>query len=341
MGLSYTHFWEIHLGLDWLKLSIEQWVNDALMAVFFFLVGIEIKRELLVGQLSNLQQSLLPLGAALGGIIVPALIYIGFNIGTETAQGWAIPSATDIAFSLAVLSILGKSVPLPLKVFLMALAVIDDLGAILIIAFFYTGSLHIAYLFSAALLYGLLVILNRRAVPFLAAYVIVGVCLWFCILRSGIHATVAGVLLASVIPLKRIAGLEHLLHKPVNYGILPVFALANTAIVLSADVLAHFIQPISLGIFFGLLIGKPMGVLFICFCLIQSKIVRLPAGVTWPQLIGVSCLAGIGFTIAIFVTTLSFDKPALLNVAKLAIISASLLAGVIGYSVLRLTISAN
>lgn len=335
VGPLYLHFWETPIGPSWLTLSIEQWVNDGLMAIFFFLVGIEIKRELLIGELSDLSRSILPIAAALGGIIAPSLIYFSLNAGTGTAQGWAVPAATDIAFSLSVLSLVGKRVPLSLKVFLAALAIIDDSGAIFIIAFFYTTTLQTTYLITASVLVGILLILNWRNVRPLWPYILVGIVLWFCILQSGVHATLAGVLLASVMPLKQIAHLESKLHLPVNYVILPLFALANTAIILNASAFILLTQPVGLGILLGLLIGKPLGVILTCFCLIRLRIARLPAGVSWLQLIGVGCLAGIGFTISVFVATLSFDDSSVLNVAKLATICGSVLSGILGFIIIR------
>ncbi|AUD05375.1 Na+/H+ antiporter NhaA [Spirosoma pollinicola] len=337
VGLGYLHFWEMPIGFSWLTLPVEQWINDGLMAIFFFLVGIEIKRELLVGELSDLSRSILPIGAALGGILVPGLIYLSLNADTDAAGGWAIPAATDIAFSLAILSLLGKRVPVSLKVFLAALAIIDDSGAIFIIAFFYTKSLQAPYLLASVGLLGLLIVFNRCNLSLLWPYLMVGFGLWFCVLQSGVHATLAGVLLASVMPLNRITSLVDRLHFTVNYGILPLFALTNTAITLTSDAFAMFTQPVGLGVLLGLIIGKPLGVLFTCFSLIKSRLARLPAGATWPQLVGVGFLAGIGFTISVFVATLSFKEMYFLNLAKLATLTGSLVSGLLGLLMLRLT----
>lgn len=334
-GESYLHFWEKTWDVGTLELSLEAWVNDGLMVVFFFLVGIEIKWELQVGELASIKQSLLPIVAAFGGLITPALIYLAFNHNTEAASGWAIPTSTDIAFSLAVLALLGNRVPLGLKVFLTALAIIDDLGAILIIAFFYTEQLQWLYLALAALITIILAALNRLKTRTLYAHWILGILLWYCILQSGIHATLAGVILAFTIPLEAIAGLEHRLSKPVNYFLLPIFALANTTIHLSAEAFHSLLEPLEMGIFLGLLLGKPLGISLASFLLIQSKAATLPLHTSWKQMIGAGVVAGIGFTMSIFLTNLSFSNPEFLNGAKLSIILTSLMAGVAGFILLK------
>ncbi|PKK38072.1 Na+/H+ antiporter NhaA [Siphonobacter sp. SORGH_AS_0500] len=334
-GESYLHFWETTIGTGSLALSVEAWVNDALMVVFFFLVGIEIKRELQVGELSSMKQALLPIVAALGGLITPALIFLAFNHGTAAASGWAIPTSTDIAFSLAVLSLVGNRVPLGLKVFLTALAIIDDLGAILIIAFFYTEQLQWVYLGLAAAITTVLIVLSRLKIRTLYAHWFLGIILWYCILQSGIHATLAGVILAFTIPLEAISGLEHRLNKPVNYLLLPLFALANTTIHLSAEAFQSLLEPMELGIFLGLLLGKPLGISLASFLLIQSKAAALPLHTNWKQMAGAGVVAGIGFTMSIFLTNLSFSNPEFLNGAKLSIILTSFTAGLLGFILLR------
>lgn len=331
----YTQFWHAYLGAPPLKLSVEHWVNDGLMVVFFFLVGLEIKREVLLGELSSVQQSLLPAVAAVGGMIVPAGIFLFFNAGTPAVSAWAVPTATDIAFSLAVLSLLGPRVPFALSVFLTALAIIDDLLAILVIAVFYTEQLHGAYLAGAAGLLAALIVLNRLRVKNLFWYFALGLGLWFCVLQSGVHATLAGVLLALTIPLNRVEDLEHHLHGPVNYGIVPVFALANTAIGLSATALGGLIEPLGLGILLGLVVGKPLGIAVFVWISNRLGLTSLPQGVTKPQLIGAGCAAGIGFTMSIFIANLSFTDIEALNVAKLAVVGASLTAGIVAFGWLR------
>jgi len=260
-GDSYLKFWSTEIGFHFMHKSILHWINDGLMAIFFLMVGLEIKRELLEGELSTMKQAILPVVAAFGGILFPALIFFLFNSrDPENLHGWAIPTATDIAFSLGVLSLLGKRVPFTLKIFLTALAIIDDLGAILIIAVFYSHELHIMMIMSAAAVFIILMIMNRMKIKNLYLYLLPGLVLWYCILKSGIHPTVAGVLLALTIPLNKVEEFEHFLHKPVNYIILPVFALANTAISVSIEQAGNLIAPLSLGIIVGLFIGKPAGI---------------------------------------------------------------------------------
>lgn len=329
---SYQSFWETitHIS-DTLVLphSLIHWINDGLMAVFFFLAGLEIKRELLEGELKEVQKALLPIFAAIGGMLVPAILYNLFNKGGVYANGWGIPMATDIAFSLGIASLLGKRVPLSLKVFLTALAIIDDLGAILVIAIFYGGEINWMMLAAAAGLIGLIVLLAKKKQA-LWLRLLLGLVLWYFIFNSGIHATVAGVALAFTIPLKELGDLEHRLHIPVNFFILPLFALANTAIAINTGISETLTHPINYGIMAGLVIGKPLGIVVFCYLLIQMKWGKLPGGVNWRQLTGIGMLAGIGFTMSIFVATLAFTEPAVKDIAKLSILLASFLSIILG-----------
>lgn len=336
-GPAWVQLWQQKIGFSFLYKTLEHWVNDGLMVVFFFLVGLEIKRELLVGELADRRQAILPILAALGGIITPALIYFLFNIGSSgQLEGWAIPTATDIAFSLAILSLLGKRVPVSIKIFLTALAIIDDLGAILIIAVFYTGAIQWEMLFYSALILGVLILFSRLRLKRVGIYLLTGLFLWYFILKSGIHPTIAGVLLALLIPRELTGTMEHFLHKPVNYIILPLFALANTAIPLSIESTASAFSGISMGIVLGLFLGKPIGILLFSFVGVRSGWARLPQKTTWKIMIGVGLIAGIGFTMSIFIASLSFSDPATLNIAKLAIIAGSVLSAVAGYFVFYL-----
>jgi len=332
---EYVNFWQKEIGPSFFAKSISHWINDGLMAVFFLLVGLEIKRELIKGELSEFKKASLPLFAALGGVIVPALIYMYFNNGTQFEIGWAIPTATDIAFSLGVLSLLGKRVPFSLKVFLTALAIIDDLMAIVIIAFFYSSDIAVNYLFFASLVFLALLLMNTFKVKLLPLYVILGLLLWFLVLKSGIHATIAGVLLAVTIPIGSVEKIEHALHKPVNYFILPLFALANTAIALSGDSIARIFSSLSIGISAGLFLGKPVGIVFASWITIKLGICRLPEYTGWTKLAGAGFAAGIGFTMSIFITNLSFTDIDSINLSKLSIIVASLLAACASILVFR------
>jgi NhaA family Na+:H+ antiporter len=341
-GASYLDLWHAHFA----GLSVEHWVNDALMAVFFLFIGLELERELYVGELSDFRNALLPIVAAAGGICLPALIHFTLNTGTPAQAGVGIPMATDIAFALGVLALLGSRVPASLKVFLAALAVMDDLGAIIIIAAFYTAKLSLWYLIGALLVFGLLVSLNRlfrvmSLVPYLAG----GALMWFLMLKSGVHATIAGVLLAFAIPFtgreedERSPShrLEHLLHKPVAFLILPVFALANTGIVLGADALQRLAGGNSLGIMAGLLIGKPAGITLLSFAAVSVGVCRLPLDLNWRHVFGAGLLGGIGFTMSIFITNLAFAGDAAeINASKAAILLASLAAGACGFLWLKL-----
>lgn len=341
-GASYLNLWHIHVG----GLSVEHWVNDALMAIFFLFIGLELERELYNGELSNLKNALLPIVAAVGGIIAPALIHFSLNAGTGTQAGIGIPMATDIAFALGVLALLGSRVPASLKVFLTALAVMDDLGAIIIIAVFYTAQLSILYLIGALAVFGVLVSLNRFfRVMLLTPYLLGGALMWLLMWKSGVHATIAGVLLAFAIPFSAKEDdaespshrLEHFLHKPVAFVILPVFALANTGIVFGADWAQNLTSVNSLGIIGGLVLGKPFGITLLCFIAVAAGICRLPPDLNWKQVFGAGLLGGIGFTMSIFITNLAFaGNLEMVNASKMAILLASLIAGIIGFLWLRI-----
>ncbi len=324
-----------------LRYSTALWINDGLMAIFFLLVGLEIKREVLDGGLSSPRQAALPILSAVGGALIPALIYFAFNFGADTVSGWGIPMATDIAFALAILAMLGDRVPLSLKVFLAALAIIDDLIAILVIAVFYSAELHFIYLAYAGGILALLFVLNNLGVKSLAFYLIPGMLIWYFIHHSGIHATIAGVLTAMVIPFSGNAKnpspllhLEHALLKPVNFIIVPIFAFANTNIRFESAMLDGLFSPVGLGIIIGLCVGKPIGIYLLSKVAIKLRIAQLPEHATWKHIIGVGSLAGVGFTMAIFIALLSFSDELLISGAKFAILIASLLSGLVGYFIL-------
>jgi NhaA family Na+:H+ antiporter len=341
IGEEYLDFWHQKIGfsigsLD-LHLSIEHWINDGLMAIFFLLVGLEIEREIYAGELSSIKNASLPILAAVGGMAIPALVHYGFNAGTATQGGFGIPMATDIAFALGVLSLAGKRVPLALKIFLTALAIIDDLGAIMVIAIFYTNDLQTTYLFIALGIFAVLLVLNRLRVHQLVWYIIGGIIMWYCMLQSGVHATITGVLLAFAIPFGNgdekspSYKLQHVLHIPVAFIIVPVFAFANTGIIFNVDLGDVLLNNNSIGIIAGLLIGKPLGILLLCFLAVKMKIASLPEGVSWLQLAGAGLLAGIGFTMSIFITLLAFDKADVIQYSKIAILLSSLVAGLVGF----------
>lgn len=337
---SYMHFWERELNMPLPELhlphTILHLINDALMAVFFLLVGMEIKRELMVGELNSIKKSLLPIIAAIGGMVVPATIYSLWCGGTPFSSGWGIPMATDIAFSLGVLSLLGKRAPVSLRIFLTALAIIDDLGGILTIAIFYAGDLQWSYLLYAGIIMIALIAMNLLKVKRYYPYFILGLLLWYFVFNSGVHATIAGVLLAFTIPLHKIEELEHALHDPVNFIILPLFALANTAIVLPVEFGSIYTSVVHHGITMGLVLGKPLGIYLFSMAAVHLKIAFLPTGMKRPQLLGMGLIAGIGFTMSIFMATLAFTDAVTQLVAKVAIIGASVLAGVLGFVFLRL-----
>lgn len=329
-GDEFLAFWEQKIGIAPLDKTISHWVNDGLMAVFFFFVGLEIKREILAGELSDWRQAVLPVVAAVGGAVVPAALYLAFNANTNAADGWAIPTATDIAFSLGMLSLLGKRVPFALKVLLTAIAVIDDLIAVLVIALFYTHEIDTNMLLGATATLAVLFALNYFKVLRFAFYLIPGLLLWFFVLKSGVHATIAGVLLAMTIPLEQVDDLEHAMYKYVNYLIMPIFALANTGIVLAGDVSALLTLPLSLGIVAGLFLGKPLGIVLFSWGVVKSGGAELPGGLKWRHIFGLGFTAGIGFTMSIFIASLSFSDPDQQSSAKLAIMVGTVLSGVVG-----------
>jgi NhaA family Na+:H+ antiporter len=326
-----------------LKLSVHHWINDALMAIFFFFVTLEIKREFLQGELSNIKQAMLPIIAAVGGMVVPALFYVVINYGNaETINGWAIPSATDIAFSLGILSLLGSRVPISLKVFLTALAIIDDLGAILIIAFFYSGDLSISYLSLILISYILLLVLNKFSVKVFTPYLLIGLCMWFFTYKSGIHATIAGVLLASTIPhrlkdhdFSLLVKLEHGISPYVAFIIMPIFAFANAGVNLEGLSLSSLLNPVPLGILMGLFFGKQIGVLLFSYVSVKFKFADMPNNSNWLSIYGVSILTGIGFTMSLFVGNLAFvENTQYIDGVKIGVLSGSLLSTVFGYFIL-------
>ena len=334
------------LQRDLAGLTVEHWVNDGLMAVFFLLIGLELEREFYNGELSSFRTALLPVIAAIGGVALPGMIHFALNAGTVTQAGVGIPMATDIAFSLGVLALLGNRIPASLKVFLVAFAVMDDLFAIIIIAIFYTAKFSIFYLAGATAVWVLLIVLNRYfKVMSLVPYLIGGALMWFLMLKSGVHATIAGVLLAFAMPFSTKQDdeespshrLEHLLHKPVAFVILPIFALANTAIVIGADWSQNLLTANSEGIMAGLLIGKPLGILVVGFAAVTFGLCKLPEDLNWKHIAGAGMLGGIGFTMSIFITNLAFVGDAqVINASKIAVLLASLTAGIVGFIWLRL-----
>lgn len=336
---------ELKVGVLEINKNMLLWINDALMAVFFLLVGLEVKRELVLGSLASRQRAAFPVIAALGGMVVPALIYLAFNYQDPVARhGWAIPAATDIAFALGVLALLGNRVPMALKIFLMALAIIDDLGAIIIIALFYTSDLSMLSLGVAAAAIAVLALLNICNVRRVGIYVLVGMVLWTAVLKSGVHATLAGVIVGFFVPLKQQEGkspakqLEHVLHPWVAFLILPLFAFANAGVSLDGVTLAGLTSMLPLGIIAGLFIGKPLGISLSCWLALKLKLASLPHGTTGRQIMAVGVLCGIGFTMSIFISTLAFGShaPELIVWAKLGILTGSLLAAFVGYTLLKM-----
>nr|WP_322626189.1 Na+/H+ antiporter NhaA [uncultured Flavobacterium sp.] len=324
-----------------LRYSILTCINDGLMAVFFLLVGLEIKREIISGELSSVQRAILPVLAAVGGVIAPALIYSVFNSSNpQTTNGWGIPMATDIAFALAILSLLGNKVPAGLKIFLAALAIVDDLMAILVIAIFYSSGIHVSYLCYAFGIFVMLLIFNKLGLKNLLFYIIPGVAMWYFIHHSGIHATIAGVLTAFTIPVKGsgkvspLDKLEHLLSKPVNFIIMPLFALANTNITFESGMVQGLAGSLGMGVVLGLLLGKPLGIFTMSWLSVKLKLARLPERTTWLHMAGLGLLGGIGFTMSIFIALLSFDEVEYQNEAKFAVLVASVLSGLAGFVVL-------
>lgn len=340
-GKEYQHFWhDTEIG----SLSLELWINDGLMAVFFLLIGLELEREIYQGELSNIKEALLPIFAAFGGMLFPAAIYLMFNWGTKYQSGAGIPMATDIAFAIGILSLLGSRVPASLKVFLTALAVIDDLGAILVIAIFYTKSLVWQNLIWALGVFLILLIMNRLKVRNLIPYLFGGVIMWYFMLSSGVHATITGVLLAFAIPFgngnekSTSYILQKFLHKPAAFFILPVFALANTAISFRGGSLSNFMETHTIGIALGLILGKPIGIFAMCFLAVFLGLVRLPKELNWGNITGVGFLGGIGFTMSIFISLLAFENPMWIDSSKVTILFSSSMVAIIGYVYLRFTL---
>lgn len=348
-SLVEIYRWLLHYSIA--GLSLELWVNDALMAIFFLLVGLEIKRELLIGQLATWGQRALPGLAALGGMAVPALIYLGFNLSNgETIAGWAIPSATDIAFALGVLALLGSRVPISLKIFLSALAVLDDMGAVIIIALFYTGGISATMLAAAAGIVVLLMMMNRMGVKRLTPYLLAGALLWFFMLQSGVHATIAGILLALFIPLKGkdeqqdapLDKLEHALSPWVTFLILPLFGFANAGVSLGGLTMDDLLSPVPVGVALGLFIGKQIGVFGMALLAIKTGLAPRPHGSSWSQIYGVSVLCGIGFTMSLFIGNLAFARsPLLVDEVKIGVLAGSIVAALVGMLILRFSSSRN
>jgi len=387
---SYHHLWHTYVKVDvggvGLNYSLHHWINDGLMVIFFFVVGLEIKRELLVGELSSVKKAALPIAAALGGMIFPALIYTVFNLGSESASGWGIPMATDIAFVVGILALLGNRVPLALKIFILALAIVDDLGAVLVIAIFYTSNISLTSLMIAGGLIVLLIAMNRLGVRNLLVYTFVGIALWLAFLKSGVHATVAGVLLAFTIPvssrintmkfkketeslikefdnagehgedvltnserlsivdqienncekiLTPLQRFEHGLHPWVSFFIMPVFALANAGVAVSDELGSALTHPVSIGIVLGLFLGKQIGIFSFSYLAVKLKLASEPEGVSWKKIYAASVLAGIGFTMSLFIANLAFNSPELLNISKVGILAGSLLSGIVGFIILK------
>ncbi|NNF17739.1 MAG: Na+/H+ antiporter NhaA [Gammaproteobacteria bacterium] len=326
------------------------WINDGLMAIFFFLIGLELKREVFEGQLSDPKEVVFPALGAIGGMLIPALIYVGINYDDQVAlQGWAIPAATDIAFALAILALLGKRVPLTLKILLVSVAIFDDVGAILIIALFYTNELSFTALVTAAACLPILWVINRKGVMATSPYIMIGIVMWVAVLKSGVHATLAGVILAMFIPLRDrehghspLHELEHNLHTTVAFIILPVFAFANAGISLAGASLDYLLHPVPFGIIAGLFVGKQVGVFLFCWLGVMLGLARLPPNLRWAHIYGTALLCGVGFTMSLFIASLAFEETGvnLLFDERLGIICGSLLSGVVGYLVLHLTLPA-
>lgn len=345
---EYISFWKTKIGYPnpnfHLHLSISDWINDGLMTIFFLLVGLEIERELYIGELSERKKAMLPVFAALGGMIAPAIVFALFNLySPEILKGAGIPTATDIAFAIAIMGMLGDKVPASLKVFLTALAIIDDLGAIFVIAIFYGSHFQILYLLLTAATIALLYFLNKKSVTNGWIYLVLGVALWFFMMHSGIHATLAGVIMAFAIPFENgkpntlSYRLEHLLQKPVTYLILPLFALANTAIAFDKSIAETLTSSLGLGIALGLFIGKPIGIVSFSYLAQKLKVAQISKNISFMQLLGAGILGGIGFTMAIFVTNLAFDSEELIANGKIAILFGSLTAALVGYGLLNFT----
>lgn len=345
IGDSYTDFWHAKLDLSFagvhLDHSVEHWINDGLMTIFFLLVGLEIERELYRGELSSFKNAFLPIVAAIGGMAIPALIHYFFNKGEITQSGFGIPMATDIAFSLGMLALLGNRIPFTLKIFLTALAIIDDMGAIMVIAVFYNAGIDWVNLLLSLGIFAGLMLLNKLGVKKLVFYLVPGVFMWYFMMQSGIHATITGVLLAFALPFtdkdedNPSYWLQHVLHRPVAFIILPIFALANTGILLGSDWFEDLVSPNSLGIILGLVIGKPLGIVLFCWLVIKLNLASLPKSVSWGMLTGTGFLAGIGFTMSIFIANLAFSDGDIIQFSKISVLIASLLATVAGLIILK------
>ncbi len=339
---SYINFWETQIGHH----SITHWINDGLMTIFFLLIGLELEREMYGGELSDIRNATLPIFGALGGMLIPAGIFLAFNFGTITQNGAGIPMATDIAFAIGILSLLGNRVPTSLKIFLTALAVIDDLGAILVIALFYTETISFLYLGMAFGVMGILFILNRKNVHSLIPYLIGGAVMWYCMLNSGVHATITGVLLAFVIPYgnggKKTSSyrLQHFLHRPVAFFILPLFAIANTGIAIDSNWHEGLTHANSIGIMVGLIVGKPIGITLFALLCVKLGIGSLPKDLKWKHILGAGMLGGIGFTMSIFITLLAFknDGVEVITYSKIAILVASFISGTLGFLWLKMSL---
>ena len=340
---TYINFW----GFDIAGHSLTHWINDGLMTIFFLLIGLELEREIYQGELSNIKNASLPIFGAVGGMLLPAGIFLLLNFGTATQAGAGIPMATDIAFAIGILSLLGKRVPTSLKVFLTALAVIDDLGAILVIAIFYTKSISWINLLVALGIFVFLLSLNRFKIKNLIPYLIGGAAMWYFMLNSGVHATITGVLLAFAIPFGKgdekspSYKLQHFLHKPVAFFILPLFAISNTCIAIGGDFQSGLIQPNSLGIFMGLVLGKPLGIFIFSYIGSVLGLCALPGDLKWSNILSVGVLGGIGFTMSIFVTLLAFNNPETINQSKIAILLSSTIAAILGFIILKITLKAS
>lgn len=338
---EYIAMWHYQIGSH----SAEHWINDGLMTIFFLLIGLELEREVYIGELSKIKDAILPISGALGGMLIPALIYFAFNAGTPTEHGIGIPMATDIAFAIGILSLLGNRVPISLKIFLTALAVIDDLGAIILIALFYTKTIYFTNLIISLSIFGVLLIMNRLKVTNLILYLVGGIFMWYFMLNSGVHATITGVLLAFALPFgngssKTISSqLQHWLHHPVAFIVIPIFALCNTAIVISKDWIHNFSESYSLGIIFGLVLGKPIGIFIFTYLAVKLKFTHLPEDLDWKKIIGVGFLGGIGFTMSIFVTLLAFEDNQIITNSKFMILIGSLISGLIGFIWLKKSLS--
>ncbi len=338
---TYLDFRNFQLGGH----NIVYWINDGLMTIFFLLIGLELEREIFKGELSNPRNTLLPIFAATGGMLLPAGIYLILNLGTNTMAGAGIPIATDIAFALGVLSLLGKRVPASLKIFLTALAVIDDLGAILVISIFYSSALSFTYLIAALVIFCLLILLNRLNVKYLLPYLVGGIIMWYFMSASGIHPTITGVLLAFAIPFKDrnenspSYRIQHILHKPVAFLILPLFALANTGITIDDSLVSGLTQSYSLGIIIGLIVGKPLGIVLFTYLCVRMRLSNLPTDLNWKYIVAIGFLGGIGFTMSIFIGILAFDFPRMIETSKIAVFMGSLIAGLIGFLLLKMNLS--